>query len=55
MSLNIAPIQPSFAGKVTGIDLRSPISHDEAVAIEAAMDRCGVLVFPDQRISDDQQ
>ena len=55
MSLSIHSIQPSFAGKVSGIDLRTPISRTDAAAIEAGMDRLGVLVFPGQRISDDQQ
>jgi alpha-ketoglutarate-dependent 2,4-dichlorophenoxyacetate dioxygenase len=55
MSLLIHPFQPTFAGKVSGVDLRSPISSADAAAIEAGMDRYGVLVFPDQLISDDQQ
>ena len=55
MSLLIQPIQPAFAGRVSSVDLRNPLSRDEAAAIEAGMDRHGVLVFPDQRISDDQQ
>jgi alpha-ketoglutarate-dependent 2,4-dichlorophenoxyacetate dioxygenase len=55
MSLVIHPIQPSFAGTVSGVDLRAPISSADAAAIEAGMDRYGVLIFPDQRISDDQQ
>jgi alpha-ketoglutarate-dependent 2,4-dichlorophenoxyacetate dioxygenase len=55
MSLVIHPIQPSFVGTVSGVDLRVPISSADAAAIEAGMDRYGVLVFPDQRISDDQQ
>ena len=55
MSLTITPIQPTFAGSVTGIDLRSPISRADAVTIEAGMDRFGVLVFPGQQITDDQQ
>ncbi|HVY05225.1 MAG TPA: TauD/TfdA family dioxygenase [Burkholderiales bacterium] len=55
MNLSIQPIQSAFAGTVTGIDLRNPISREDAAIIEAGMDRCGVLVFPGQDISDDQQ
>jgi len=55
MTLLIHPVKPSFAGNVSGVDLRSPISSADAAAIEAGMDRYGVLVFPDQRICDDQQ
>jgi alpha-ketoglutarate-dependent 2,4-dichlorophenoxyacetate dioxygenase len=55
MSLSIEPIQPQFAAKVSGVDLCSGISSGDAAAIDAGMDRYGVLVFPDQRISDEQQ
>ena len=55
MSLSIRPIGPHFAAKVSGVDLRMNISSADVGAIEAGMDRYGVLVFPDQRISDDEQ
>ena len=55
MSLLIQPIQPSFAARVSGVDLRTPISTAVAAEIESGMDRYGVLVFPGQQIDDDQQ
>ena len=55
MSLSIQPIAPHFAAKVSGVDLRSKLSSGDVAAIEAAMDRYAVLVFPDQRIDDDEQ
>jgi len=55
MNLLIQPIQPSFAARVSGVDLRTPISTAVAAEIESGMDRYGVLVFPDQQIDDDQQ
>lgn len=55
MSLSIQPIQPHFAAKVSGVDLRMKISSADVAAIDAGMDRYGVLVFPDQRISDEEQ
>ncbi len=59
MAIDIKPIDPVgrafFAGVVSGIDLRRPLSADEVAAIHAGMDRFGVLVFHDQPISDDQQ
>jgi alpha-ketoglutarate-dependent 2,4-dichlorophenoxyacetate dioxygenase len=58
MTLNIRPIDPAragFAGEVSGIDLRQPISAEQARAIDAGMDHYGVLVFHDQRIDDEQQ
>jgi alpha-ketoglutarate-dependent 2,4-dichlorophenoxyacetate dioxygenase len=55
MTLTITGLHPVFAGEVTGVDLSRPISRQEAAAIEAGMDRYGVLVFPGQDITDEQQ
>ncbi|MFO1079179.1 MAG: TauD/TfdA family dioxygenase [Reyranellaceae bacterium] len=55
MTTSIKPLHPVFAGEVSGIDLRRPISPAEAEAIHAGMDRYGVLVFHDQDIDDAQQ
>jgi alpha-ketoglutarate-dependent 2,4-dichlorophenoxyacetate dioxygenase len=55
MPLSLHPIHPTFAAEVTGIDCRSPLGPDDVAAIEAGMDRFAVLVFPDQRITDDEQ
>ena len=55
MALEITELHPFFAGEVSGVDLTKPIDAEEAATIEAAMDRCGVLVFRGQAISDEQQ
>jgi len=55
MTLTIRPLRPTFAGEVSGVDLRAPISREEVAAIDAGMDRYAVLIFPDQPLSDDQQ
>ena len=55
MSLSVRPLHPIFAGEATGIDLRLPLAPGQADEIEAAMDRYGVLVFPGQTLSDEQQ
>ena len=58
MALTIKPIRPSspaFAGEVSGIDLRQPLSRADADAIDAGMDRYGVLIFHEQDITDEQQ
>ncbi|MBW4092260.1 MAG: TauD/TfdA family dioxygenase [Proteobacteria bacterium] len=47
--------RPDFAGRVTGVDLTVPLAPAEVAAIAAGMDRFAVLVFPDQRLTDDQQ
>jgi alpha-ketoglutarate-dependent 2,4-dichlorophenoxyacetate dioxygenase len=55
MSLSIRQIHPVFVGEVSGIDIAQPLSPDEVAAIEAGMDRHAVLVFHDQKITDEQQ
>ena len=55
MTISISPLHPVLAGKVSGADLTAPMSKDDVAAIEAGMDRYAVLVFPDQRIDDEQQ
>ena len=54
MAVSIRQIHPVFAGEVSGVDLRQPLSSDEIAAIEAGMDRYAVLVFHDQAITDEQ-
>jgi alpha-ketoglutarate-dependent 2,4-dichlorophenoxyacetate dioxygenase len=53
--MRIDPIGTTFAGEVSGIDITRPISDAEVAAIEAGMDRHGVLVFHDQALTDDAQ
>jgi alpha-ketoglutarate-dependent 2,4-dichlorophenoxyacetate dioxygenase len=55
MNIELTPLHPVFAADVAGIDTTRPLSSDMAAAIEAAMDRHAVLVFPDQRLTDEQQ
>jgi alpha-ketoglutarate-dependent 2,4-dichlorophenoxyacetate dioxygenase len=55
MSLSFSPLHPAFATRADGIDLRDPPDPTTAREIEAAMDRYAVLVFRDQRISEDEQ
>jgi alpha-ketoglutarate-dependent 2,4-dichlorophenoxyacetate dioxygenase len=55
MSLSIQPIRPHFAAEASGVDLRMKISSPDVAAIDAGMDRYGVLVFRGQRISDEEQ
>jgi alpha-ketoglutarate-dependent 2,4-dichlorophenoxyacetate dioxygenase len=55
MSVSIRQIHPTFVGEVSGIDVGRPLTPDEVSAIEAGMDRYAVLVFHDQKITDEQQ
>ncbi|WP_454624589.1 TauD/TfdA dioxygenase family protein [Bradyrhizobium cenepequi] len=55
MAIAIRQLHPHFVGEVTGLDLRKPLTRQEAIEVEAAMDKYAVLVFHDQDISDEQQ
>jgi len=55
MNISIRQIHPVFVGEVSGIDVTRPLSRDEVAAIEAGMDRYAVLVFHDQKLTDEQQ
>lgn len=47
--------RPDFFGVVTGVDLRQTLDAPTVAAVEAGMDRYGVLHFPGQAITDEQQ
>ncbi len=55
MAVSIRQLTPVFAGEVSGVDLTKPLSKDEVAAIEAGMDKYAVLVFHDQKLTDEQQ
>ena len=55
MSITITELTPGFVGEVSGIDITQPLSTAQAAELESGMDRFGVLVYHDQRFTDDQQ
>ena len=55
MAVSIRQIHPVFAGEVSGVDLRQPLSAADAAVIDAGMDRYAVLIFHGQDITDEQQ
>jgi alpha-ketoglutarate-dependent 2,4-dichlorophenoxyacetate dioxygenase len=55
MSVSIRQIHPVFVGEVSGIDIARPLTADEVAAIDEGMNRYAVLVFHDQKITDEQQ
>src|SRR5471032_728770 len=55
MSISVTDLTPGFAGEVSGIDITQPLTRSQVAALEAGMDRYGVLVYHDQRLTDDQQ
>ena len=59
MSLSIRPIdpvsRPFFAGVASGLDITQPLTREQAAEIEKGMDQFGVLVFHNQRFTDETQ
>ncbi|MEA2917295.1 MAG: alpha-ketoglutarate-dependent 2,4-dichlorophenoxyacetate dioxygenase, partial [Bradyrhizobium sp.] len=55
MTVSIRQLQAHFFGEVSGVDLRKPLTVQEARDIEAGMDKYAVLLFRNQDITDEQQ
>jgi len=55
MAIAIRQLHKHFVGEVSGLDLRKPLTRDEAIEVEAGMDKYAVLVFHGQDITDEQQ
>jgi alpha-ketoglutarate-dependent 2,4-dichlorophenoxyacetate dioxygenase len=55
MAVSIRQIHPVFVGEVSGVDIARPLTADEVAAIDEGMNRYAVLVFHDQKITDEQQ
>ena len=55
MPVAIRQLHKHFFGEVSGVDLRKPLTKDEARDIEAGMDKYAVLLFRGQDITDEQQ
>ena len=55
MAVSTRPLHSVFAGEVAGVDCRKPLTAEVVAAIEAGMDQYAVLVFRDQKITDDEQ
>jgi alpha-ketoglutarate-dependent 2,4-dichlorophenoxyacetate dioxygenase len=59
MTLSIRPVdpvsRPFFGGEASGIDITKPLTKEQAFEIEKGMDEFGVMVFHDQRFTDETQ
>ena len=55
MSISIEPIQQGLGGVVKGVNLAEPLSAEQMETIQAAWWELGVLAFPDQDLSPEQQ
>ena len=55
MAIEVTPLHPTLGAEVRGIDLTSPVLPEVFAEIKAAFNRYGILVFPGQPVSDEQQ
>ena len=55
MSITVKPVTPDFVAEISGLDLAQPLKPADRDAIEAAINRYAIVVFHDQKLSDDQQ
>ena len=55
MSIQVTPLHPTLGAEVRGVDLTRALTPEVFAEIEAAFNRFGILVFPEQAVSDEQQ
>lgn len=55
MAITLEPITRSFVARVTGVDLTAALSDEVFAQISEGLTRYGVLVFPDQPLTNEQQ
>ncbi len=55
MTISIERVGPSFAARVAGLDLTQPLDAGQTKQLEAGMDEHAVLIYPGQRVTDEQQ
>ena len=55
MPVSFRQLHPAFGAEVSGIDCGKALGAADVAAVEAGMDRYAVLVFPDQKFTDEQQ
>ena len=54
MAITVYAVTPSFAAEIGDVDLSRKIEPSDVDAIKAAFAKYAVLIFPDQRLSQDQ-
>jgi alpha-ketoglutarate-dependent 2,4-dichlorophenoxyacetate dioxygenase len=53
MRIDVQPARPSFAAKVSGVDLAAPMMPDTVATLRDAINTYSVMIFPDQSLDDD--
>jgi alpha-ketoglutarate-dependent 2,4-dichlorophenoxyacetate dioxygenase len=55
MAIELTPLHPTLGAEVRGVDLTRSVIPEVFAEIEAAFNRYGILVFPEQPVTDEQQ
>src|SRR3981081_426493 len=55
MSITVKPTHPDFVTEISGVDLARPLNPADRDAIEDAINRYAIVVFHDQKLTDEQQ
>ena len=55
MSITVKPVTPDFVAEISGLDLARPLKPADRDAIESAINRYAIVVFHDQKLTDDRQ
>jgi alpha-ketoglutarate-dependent 2,4-dichlorophenoxyacetate dioxygenase len=55
MSITVKASHPDFVAEISGVNLAEPLKPADRDAIEDAINRYAVVVFHDQKLTDDQQ
>jgi alpha-ketoglutarate-dependent 2,4-dichlorophenoxyacetate dioxygenase len=53
--IKVREVHPLLAAEITNIDLRAPVNNSAIGEIEEVVAQYPIIIFPDQRISDEQQ
>jgi len=54
MAITVCPVTQAFAAEIGDVDLSRPLAADDVAAIKDAFATYAVLIFPDQRLSQNQ-
>jgi alpha-ketoglutarate-dependent 2,4-dichlorophenoxyacetate dioxygenase len=54
MAITVSPVTPSFAAELGDVDLSRTLGSADLAAIKDAFAKYAVLIFPGQRLSEDQ-
>jgi alpha-ketoglutarate-dependent 2,4-dichlorophenoxyacetate dioxygenase len=55
MAIELTPLHPTLGAELRGVDLSRPVEPAAFAEIDAAFSQYGILVFPEQAVTDEQQ